>query len=241
MKRVEAAGPTEPAPLHVHGGDCAAAVAERAPLPGRVLAWRDSSAVGPCAVDPAAHRRLRAGWWGVPEESIQLARDLKHEGEIILWFGPDPWEQMGLVEILGGGASDDPISLVDVGGPVGTMAPDDLVPLLGRRRDARAFRPDLEALWRDFCADDRPALHAWIKRLAREPSLRHLGPALTRVLEDREHRRTMRQVEALLARGVHGLPGLMAALARLEDPSHGVWYGDEIVRRVRDQLLAGRP
>ena len=52
-------------PIHLHCGDCAGAVARRAGLPGEVWVWRDSSAVGPCALDPDTHRRLRAEWWDV--------------------------------------------------------------------------------------------------------------------------------------------------------------------------------
>jgi hypothetical protein len=227
-------------PLHVFGGDCAAEVAMRAGLPGRVLAWRDSAAVGPCALDSAAHRRLRAAWWEVVEERIQLPGDLRHDGEIILWFGPDPWEQIALLEVLGG-APPGEMSLVDPGRGVGMMTPGELAPLLTERVDAASVRPDLEALWQDFCRDDRPALYSWALRLARQPLLPHLGPALTRVLQDREHGRTEGQVRALVAQGLHDLPDLMTALASLEHPSHGVWYGDVVVGRIRERLLAGRP
>jgi hypothetical protein len=226
-------------PLHVFGGDCAAEVAERAGLPGRVLAWRDSAAVGPCALDPAVHRRLRAEWWEVAEERIQLPGDLRHHGEIVLWFGPDPWEQIALVEVLGGAPGGE-MSLVDPGCAVGLMAPGDLPPLLAERVEVGSLRRDMRALWPDFCRDDRPALASWAQRLAREPRLPHLGPALARVLEDREHGRTEGQVRALVAQGIHDLPDLMAALASLEHPSHGVWYGDAVVGRIRDRLLAGR-
>jgi hypothetical protein len=232
-----AAGPSATELLHVHGGDCAAEVATRADLPGRVLAWRDSAAVGPCAPDPAVHRRLRAAWWGVTENRIQRVGDLRHHGEIVLWFGPDPWEQVALVEVLGGAPAGS-ISLVDPGRAVGLMAPGDLGPLLAGRAGAASLREDLRALWQDFCRDDRPALASWVRRLASEPRLPHLGPALSRVLQDREDGRTERQVRRLLEQGLRDLRDLMPALEALEHPSHGAWYGDLVVGRIRDRLLA---
>ena len=86
-------------PIHLHCGDCAGAVAGRAGLPGEVWVWRDSSAVGPCAVDPDTHRRLRAEWWDVAAVEMDVARDLPSDRAMVLWFGPDPWEQTALVEV----------------------------------------------------------------------------------------------------------------------------------------------
>jgi hypothetical protein len=238
LRAARGARPPAANPLHIHGGDCAAEVAVRAGLPGRVLAWRDSAAVGPCAAAPARHRRLRAAWWCVTEDRIQRAADLRHRGEIILWFGPDPWEQIALVEVLGGAPAGATMSLVGLSRGVGVMAPGDLGPLLPARADAASLRPELQALWRDFCRDDRPALGRWVRRFAREPRLPHLGPALSRVLQDREDGRTERQVRVLLDQGLRDLPDLMAALVSLEHPSHGGWYGDLVVSRIRDRVLA---
>ena len=74
-------------------------------------------------------------------------------------------------------------------------------------------------------------------RLRGEARLPHLPAALDRVLEDREDGRTARQVRALIDQGVRDLPELMRRLHALEAPKHGVWYGDAIVRRLRDERL----
>jgi hypothetical protein len=222
-------------PLHVHCGDCAAGVATRADLPGEVLPWRDSAAVGPCAADPDRHRRLRAEWWGVAESAIQQARLLPADRELVLWFGPDPWEQVALVEVLAG-APATALSLVPLDRGVGAMSPGDLAAPYEHRRDARDLADPMAALWSEFCLDDRPALRRTIARLGADDRLGHLAPALQRVLEDREQSRTERQVGALVESGVTALPELMRRLRALEAPAHGVWYGDEIVRRLRDRL-----
>jgi hypothetical protein len=230
--------PERGGPLHLHCGDCAAAVAERAGLPGEILAWRDSSAVGPASVDADTHRRLRAGWWDIAAAEIQLPHDLPADRELALWFGPDPWEQMALVEVLAGAPDGARLSIVPLDDGVANMATADLGARFETRRDAGDLRAPMAALWRDFCGDARSSLHAWRERAAGEPRLPHLSAALGRVLDDRDAARTEQQVRALIARGVTDLPGLMQGLADVEAPKHRAWYGDAIVQRLRDKLLA---
>jgi hypothetical protein len=223
-------------PIHLHCGDCAGAVARRAGLPGEVWVWRDSSAVGPCVIDPDTHRRLRAEWWDVAVAEMDLARDLPADREMVLWFGPDPWEQTALVEVLTGTPAT-ALSVVVLDDAVGVMDPADLRARFEARRDAGDLPATIAGLWRDFCIDDRATLRAWIGRLRGEARLPHLPAALDRVLEDREDGRTARQVRALVDQGVRDLPELMRRLHALEGPKHGVWYGDAIVRRLRDERL----
>jgi hypothetical protein len=211
-------------------------VARRAGLPAEVWVWRDSSAIGPCAIDPDIHRRLRAEWWDVAADEIDLARDLPAEREMVLWFGPDPWEQTALVEVLTGMRAT-ALSVVVLDDAVGLMDPADLRARFEDRRDAGDLPEAIAGLWRDLCIDDRGALRAWTERLRGEARLPHLPAALDRVLEDREEGRTARQVRALVDQGVRDLPVLMRRLHALEAPKHGVWYGDAIVRRLRDERL----
>ena len=228
--------PVSPSPpLHVHGGDCAAAVARRAALPGEVLAWRDSAAVGPAAVDPERHRQLRATWWGVEPAEMQSARDLPADRELVLWFGPDPWEQISLVEVMAGARARS-VSVVVVDRAVSLADPDSLAAPFASRRPAADLAPGMAQVWRDFCLDDRAALRAWTTRLVGEERLPHLPAALERVLDDRDGARTERQVRWLVEAGVTDLSELMQRLGPLEAPNHGVWYGDVVVRRLRDRI-----
>jgi hypothetical protein len=227
------------APLHVHCGDCAAAVATRADLPGTVLAWRDSSAVGPCSVDDDAHRRARATWRNVAPTELQIAADLPDDRDLILWFGPDPWEQVALIEVLAG-APPAHLSIAPLARGVGLMAPADLHAPFAARQDAGDLVGPMRTLWHDFRADHRPALRAWTERFGRDARLPHLASALRRVLEDRDQDRTTRQVAHLVAEGVTEVSDLMRRLRDLETPQHGVWYGDTIVTRLRDAALAAR-
>lgn len=223
--------------LHIHCGDCGADTARLASLPGDILVWKDSPAVGPCAVDWDEHRQLRARWWGVDPADMQDPRDVPTDRAAALWFGPDPWEQLALVELLAGFTGD--ASLVPLEQGVGTMRPEELPARFARRRPAPAREP-LRRLWADFCADDRPALDAAISELRGHPQLPHLAPALARIVADRRDHLTERRVEALVGAGVHDLRTLMPRLRALEAPKHGAWYGDAVVARLRDRFLAAR-
>jgi hypothetical protein len=200
-----------------------------------VLAWRDSGAVGPCAADRERHRRLRARWWDVAEAEVQRADELPADRDLVLWFGPDPWEQLSLVEVLGG-ATATAVSLVPLHRGVALLAPAELPACFARRADARDLAAPMAALWRDFCLDDRTAVRRHAERLGADDRLPHLPAALGRVLEDREHSRTEQQIRSLVEAGVRDVPALMRGLEALEAPGHGVWYGDEVVRRLRDRL-----
>lgn len=231
-----------PTPLHIHCGDCAADQARRAALPGDILVWRDSAAVGPCALDPGEHRRLRGEWWHVDPAGMQdpaaLSAALAGDRPLILWFGPDPWEQISLLELLAGlPAEIADVELVPLERGVGMIAPAALAQLLARRRPAPE-RAALRRLWADFCADDRSHLQRAASELRGHPQLPHLAAALGRVLADRRDRLTELRVRALVRGGVHDVPTLMQRLRALEAPNHGAWYGDSIVTRLRDAALA---
>lgn len=223
--------------LHIHCGDCAADTARRADLPGEVVAWRDSPAVGPVALDPEQHRRLRASWWNIDPAGLQDPRALPQDRPVALWFGPDPWEQLALVELLANFPGE--ASLVPLERGVGPADPASLPARFARRGPTPAREP-LRRLWADFCADDRAALTAAVSELRGHPQLPHLAPALARVLADRRDRLTERRVQTLVSAGVTDLHALMHRLRALEAPTHGAWYGDAVVARLRDQALAAR-
>ncbi|MBA3549744.1 MAG: hypothetical protein H0T76_24965, partial [Nannocystis sp.] len=143
--------------LHIHCGDCGADIARLAPLPGDIFVWKDSPAVGPCAFDWDEHRPLRARWWGADPADMQDPRALPTDRPVTLWFGPDPWEQLSLVQLLAGFTGE--ASLVPLEFSVGLMRPEALPARFARRKPAPAREP-LRRLWADFCADDRAALDA---------------------------------------------------------------------------------
>lgn len=222
--------------LHIHAGDCAAAVARTAGLAGDVLPWRDSAAVGPCSRDRGRHLFLRAAFWQVDFSELQRPEELPGDHERILWFGPDPWEQLQLVEVLAY-LSDGPCTIVPLPRAVPHLSPAELAAAFAARRPAESLRYFAAALWFDYCDNDLPGIRLRIRRAAADPRLPHLGAALRRILQDRLERRTEREVEALVRAGVRDVPALMEALRARELPTHGAWYGDTIVGRLRDAAL----
>jgi len=175
----------------------------------------------------------------VATADTELARDLAADRELVLWFGPDPWEQLSLVEVLAGTRAG-VLSTVALDEGVALMDPADLRPRFETRHAAGDLPAIIGGLWRDFCADDRAALRAWTERLRGEARLPHLPAALDRVLEDREHGRTSRQIRDLIDQGITDLPELLRRLHGLEAAKHGAWYGDTVVRRLRDEYLRDR-
>lgn len=222
--------------LHIHAGDCAAAVARASCIDGDVLAWRDSAAVGPCSRDRERHLFVRAAFWGVDFADVQRPEELPGDHERALWFGPDPWEQLQLVEVLAY-LSDGPCSIVPLPRAVATMTAAELAAAFDARAPAESLRFFAAALWFDFCDNDLPGLRLRSRRAAADPRLPHLAPALRRILQDRLERRTEREVRELVLAGVRELPALMDALRARELPTHGAWYGDTIVGRLRDAAL----
>ncbi|HJU83105.1 MAG TPA: hypothetical protein VJ600_02750 [Holophagaceae bacterium] len=225
--------------LHIHSGEAAAEVHRRASSADRLLVWKDSPAVGPWNGDRAICRRLRSAWWGVPEAGIQGPEALEaHLGEEAwaLWFGPDPWEQMALVQILALAAhakSRPVLYLVPLDRSVARMDPDDLAPALARRQ---VVGPEVlmaaASLWQRFLTRDWAGLVQHGQGIAALPYLSH---ALARLAEDHPPSgpgRTERQVRGLMAEGIRELGEIMSALRGMEEPRHGAWYGDAVVRKL---------
>lgn len=221
--------------IHLVCGDAAAAVHRRSGLPGALQVWRDSPAVGPWSADPAQLPALRKAWWGLAgeEELRGLGRPQNpaRATEPVLWFGPDPWEQACLLWVLAElpeGTLPDLVPLVQSASLVPPLA---LPPLFSQRSLLKAHTlGEAKALWQRFLAGGWGALAG-----AAVADLPWLGPALARLAEDHPPQgpgRTRRQVQALLDRGIHDLPALVAALRTQEDSHHGAWYGDLFIARM---------
>jgi hypothetical protein len=197
--------PDRPAALHVTDGDSAAGTLRRTGLAGRVLPWRDALHAGPVpAVDDRELRRLRAGflagsdpadrgkllrWLASRDRTLAAHRD----GEYLLWFEADLYDQLQLAQILAtlGGLAVPPerITLVCIGeypgvahfGGLGELGPEQLLGLLGTA-DVR-LGPAAVALagraWAALRAPDPGGLGAVAATAS--PELRFLGEAFDRL------------------------------------------------------------
>jgi hypothetical protein len=240
--------------LHLCSGDDGLRAWKAADLPGEALPWRDSPAMGPWSADPACRARLRAQYWGLPAESgafreeASTLRALAQAESAVLWFTPEPWDQLAQLWVVAALSRDGAgpyLALAPLPEGGARMVPGAMARALALRVPlAPADRAAAAGLWERFEAQDWPALWKWLHQAGGLDTLPHLARALARVLEDRPPvvpGRTERQVRHLQAAGVQDLPDMMRALAALEEPYGLAWYGDLVVRKLMDagQLRPG--
>lgn len=174
--------------LHIHAGDRAAAVARASDLGGVVVAWYDSAAVGPCSRWRGHHLCMRTRYWAVDLAALPRPEQLPGEFERALWFGPDPWEQLQLLEIVAC-MPDGESSIVPLGRPVPELRADELALAFAARRSAEPLRRLAAALWFDFCDGDMAGIERRLRRSSHKTHLPHLESALRQVLSGRGARR----------------------------------------------------
>lgn len=250
--------------LHVTNGDAAAGGLARSGLPGDVLSWRDILHDGPVPPDgwpegdPAAFRLTRAeflagnGWATVDDVVVDFEeRDARLAGvtgehEIVLWFEPDLYDQLQLVQVLARlalrPAEERPrLTIVPADCLLGPLEPSKFVPLFEERRTVR--ERDLEHgldAWRAFTQASPMPLIAVAERLDAEIEGRTYGghddvrlpfltAALRRQLEEYPDigsglSRSERQICEALAPGE-------VTLSKLYHASHHaseswIWLGD---------------
>jgi hypothetical protein len=245
--------------LHLTNGDAAAAGLARSGLPGEVLPWRDLLHDGPVPSDDdlPVFRRLRGeflasrGWASQSEAMASLAvRDdrlaaLGPTDALVLWFEPDLFDQLQLVQVLARMARRAPsarpeMTIVPADCYLGALRPEKFLPLHAARR---AILPEdlthAEAVWRAFTAPAPEALLTVTDQLDRGIRARayayddavrlpHLAAALRRQLEEYPDTeaglsRTERQLCEALATGPMTLLRLFQAQQAAES---WTWLGD---------------
>ena len=195
----------QPAVLHVTDGDSAAGTLRQA-TGEPVIAWRDVLHEGPVpALPPGRLASTRAaflatafGGSGADIRGELEARDRALAAgagrPVVLWFDADLYDQLQLLQVLDRLATLAParITLVSVAeyagrahfGGLGELSAPQLVDL-HRSSAQEVGDADLElarAAWSAFTAADHEPLAAL--RHTRTPALRHLGEAITRLLEE---------------------------------------------------------
>ena len=246
--------------LHVTNGDSAAEGLTQSGLSGDVLPWRDVLHDGPVPSDEdrEAFQRTRsqfiAGNDWASEQSVledlksrdsRLDRGMSDDA-IVLWFEPDLYDQLQLIQILSRLAKPESrervmLSIVPADVLLGPLSPSGFPPLFDARR--LVLDEDLEhagASWRAFTSATPDALVAMQARLEAEIAARayaddagtrlpHLAAALRRMLEEYPDAttglsRSERQICEVLASGPRKLSELYPASHHAVEK--WTWLGD---------------
>ena len=246
--------------LHVTNGDAAAGGLARSGLPGDILSWRDILHDGPVPFDGdrVAFRQTRAvflasrGWAAVEEAVVDFEdRDARLDGilpehEVVLWFEPDLFDQLQLIQVLARIAARPQatrarVTIVPADLLLGPLLPEKFAPLFANRRsiDASELQHGVNA-WHAFTSADPLALMTMDEQLDRDVTARtylasdevrlpYLATSLRRVLEeypDCRHglSRSERQMCEALAPGEITLGKLYRSSH--ESAESWVWMGD---------------
>ncbi len=252
--------------LHVTNGDAAARQIRAAGLGGTALPWRDVLHEGPVPADlePEQLREVRSrflaaqGWGQLKDLRRQLARRdaaLEHcheQGEVILWFEHDLYDQLQLLQILDRLAScatvpervwlitlDDHPTVERFTG-LGQLEPRHLAELFPDRRRVEQRHLELAvAAWRAFRSPDPTGIEAL---LATDLSaLPFLAAALRRHLEQfPSPRNGLGRSESLALAGVaagHQIAKELFAAQTAEEPDP--FLGDLVFWSYLKRLAAG--
>jgi len=244
--------------LHVTNGDCAAERIALADLGGEILPWRDVLHEGPvpAGLDDAGLRARRAGFLGDSEWAGEerVLRDLEERDarlavtardEIVLWFEPDLYDQLQLLQVLDRLSRDDLLGIrvtaVESVERMGDLDPAEARELFAARSPLHAGARELAALaWERFRDPDPTRF----ERLAARPTpeLPHLPGAVLRLLEELPAvhdglSRSERQALEALAAGP--LPTREAFVKAHHAREALVFLGDAVFFDYLERLAAG--
>jgi hypothetical protein len=175
--------------LHLTNGDSAASALARSGLPGDIVSWRDVLHDGPVPPDNdlRVFHRVRAeflagrGWSNLLaaitdfEERDARLDDVGAGDEVVLWFEPDLYDQLQLIQILARferrAPSERPrLTIVPADCYLGPMLPEKFAPLYAARREITP--EDLvhgRVTWRAFTSSTPARTAGWF---AITPTLR---------------------------------------------------------------------
>jgi hypothetical protein len=253
-----------PAALHISNGD--ATDVPGTGLARRVIYWRDILHEGPVPeVAPEELRRIRAGYLagyqgaGLAEVTRQFtgrdqAVEAGRDGEYVLWFEADLYDQLQLTEILarlaGLGVPAGRITLICIGehpgiarfGGLGELTAAQLRELPRTSACARLTPAALELATRAWAAFRAPAPgHLDGIAATRLGELRFLGEAFDRLSREYPAARDGLSLteRRLLAAVADGAPDAGTAFARAQARETRPYMGDTTCFRRMDRMAAG--
>lgn len=244
--------------LHVTNGDLAAARIAEAALGGDVLPWRDVLHEGPVpgGLGDAELREARAEFLAAPgwSEKAEVLRSLEERDarleaaagneEIVLWFEPDLYDQLQLVQVLDRLARLDPgavrVTAVKSVEAIGDLEATRVRELFVGRMPLPAGALELARdAWERFRDPDPTRLEALA---APTPALPFLPAALRRHLEELPSIRdglSRSERQALEVLRSEPLAARDLFLAAHHDRERWVFLGDTVFYSYLDRLASG--
>ncbi|MEJ2547017.1 MAG: hypothetical protein P8125_04280 [Gemmatimonadota bacterium] len=243
--------------LHVTNGDIAVERIASLGVPGEVLAWRDVLHDGPVRGDLDAEglRQSRAeflsGAFGVSSEVVvsqfqrrdtRLERAIRSE-ELLLWFEPDLYDQLQLLQVLDACPSDESVSapqLVPLRTHFGVAADTELQAAWEARHPVSPREREFASrAWSCFRSEDPTTLEAIAND--RRTGLPHVAGAIRRLLEEYPSRlRGLARSEAQLLDAIAGAAKTAAEAFRASaDREEHVYLGDASFAGYLRRLGAG--
>jgi hypothetical protein len=250
------------AALHVTNGDSTAVTLRQTGLAARLVVWRDVLHEGPVpAVDDGELREIRARFLGGADaEAVQRTFEERdraltggRDGEYVLWFEADLYDQLQLAQILAQLAELDVaperVTLICIGehlgiahfGGLGELGPEQLAQLPARA--AVALTADALQLaaqaWTALRAPDPRGLAAIV--VARSPELRFLPEAFDRLAREYPSTRDGLSLteRRLLAAVADGAPTAADAFLRACARESRPFLGDTWAFAALERLAAG--
>ena len=163
--------------IHIHNGDIAAALARRANIPGRHIAYRETLVAGPTPTGNATpdwvEQRARFLSENYDQHLLRVRNDLldqeqllddaRQEDEIVLWFEHDLFCLINFIYLLVRLGKARHLTIVWCANALGTSTEEDIVKFFHSRAAAppAMLRAAGEA-WKAYTADDAIALNRFI-------------------------------------------------------------------------------
>jgi hypothetical protein len=247
--------------LHVTNGDAAVTAIRATGAEGEILPWRDVLHEGPVpapatldSLRAVRARFLAAQGWGT---AVELAREIEErdrrlargiaEGEVVLWFEHDLYDQLQLAQVLDwfasarrGGAAETRLTLAQSDDYLGPMAAERLRALFESRREVTDAQLEAaQRAWGAFASSDPRALEAVLDTLDALPFMR---ASLVRHLEEfpaveNGLSRTERQTLETLVVGSYTFQDLFHAAHH--DREEPIFLGDAVFLSLLRALAAG--
>jgi hypothetical protein len=242
-----------PDELHVTNGDSTVGELAKTGLAARILPWRDALHEGPVLPGPDAVRLAARAAYVDVDVSVLEARDREldaHDGEFVLWFEADLYDQLQIVEILARlaarGVDPGRITLISVGevpgvarfGGLGELYAEQLRVVAAQA--AVGLTADALALavraWDALRSPDPGAIAALVD--VRSPELRFVGEAFGRLA--REYPWVRDGLSLTERRLLAALPGMSSeAFLRGAAKEARPFLGDDFAFAALGRLAAG--